>query len=194
MNPYHFARWTRSTIVPSIADLTAPTLAEVTAGVEINGDTLLAGLDVARTTESVDAGLWHSDIHGTRPGRYAFSSPTLRGRRAKAGSTEPLWSLAVYRARGFLVVRRGVLATDAWGSGDVVETLDFRYGKRTVIASADTAVTFEVPLFVTGECDQAVIDAEGGGGGEPGLLSVDDETGAPIDDEFSDEILAESSA
>ena len=185
MKPYHFARSHRVAVCPAIADITQPTLAEVVAGVDVSGDVVLTGLNLTRTTESVGAGLWRDRFQGTRPGRASMGSQSLVGRRSRPGSLEQLWDLAVFGSHHFLVVRRGVPPAVAWSPGQSLETFDFRFGQRSTIGSQDGAVVYEVPVFVTAQFDDAVLDG--------GQLTIDDEAGNPIEDETGDDLLAEAS-
>lgn len=159
MTAYVHPRWTRLAILPTVNNLSAPTLAEIAAGHDVSADVLLDGLAIQRDTSSVDATMWASRLEVDRPTRYSVPA-SLTGIRRLAGETETLWSLAVdFKSSGVLIVRRGIPRGTAWVAGQVVEALLFRYGKRTVLPSDAGPVLFRVPLLVSDDRDEAVLAA-----------------------------------
>lgn len=158
MIPYHFARNTKVVIAPAVADMTAPTVAEIAAGTDIGSDLLIGGIELVRSQIEIPVEPWHGPFHGSRLGAYRIDGAALSGRRSRQGSSEVLWDLAVFRSRGFLIVRTGIRHTVAWTVGDDVEVFDFRFGKRTMTPN-DGAATYTVPIAISAEEDAAVVAA-----------------------------------
>lgn len=160
MPAYPFEEHTRVAILPTIADLTAPTLAEIAAGVDITCDLTKDGLSLERSTETVSRTPWHKLLLAEDPGRYGAGGARLKARRYTQGSDEVLWDAAVFRTSAFMVVRRGILYAVPWAAGQLVEAVGFRYGKRaTVSSAANVNVSFVVPILVHDDEDEAVVAA-----------------------------------
>lgn len=157
--PFH--AHTRVALASAIADLGAPTVAELAGSIDIACDLTQDGLDLAKSTGSAEVTRWASRFAGRRPTRYEFSRPELVGFRFSPPDSEVLWDAAVFRAVKFLVVRRGLDVDTAWAAGQKVETYRFMFGKRTVAPSdSDDLTTFSVPLFILDDDDEAVVDDE----------------------------------
>lgn len=151
--------YTRVAILPAVANLAAPTLDEIGDGVDITCDLTADGLRLPRSTATQDATPWRGPLEIERPTRVNMAGSSLQGYRFRL-EAEVLWDAAVFKARGFLVVRRSMPFDTGWAATQVVEALDFRFGKRTTADTAsDAMVTFTVPIFVTAEEDEAVIAA-----------------------------------
>lgn len=160
MTKYVFDGKTRVGLIPALYNIDAPTLVELAAGTDISCDLTSGGLRLAKTTEFLDASPWKGDALSTRIGHYGFAGPSLEGYRFTPPDTELLWDLAVFRAEMFMVVRRGVDTEQPWADGDLVETYEIRFGKRSVYDSGvDTPVTFTVPIAIVDDSDQAVVTA-----------------------------------
>ncbi len=158
MSSYPFEEFTRVVLVPSIANLAAPTLDEIDAGIDITCDLTKDGLAVGRTTEGIERARWPSLLIGEDPGRYSFDQPTLKGKRRTQDDVEPFYDACIYRGSSFLVVRRGLPYEHYFDGGQVVEAVSFRFGHRTTAPSAaNTTVTFTVRLFVNADNDAAVL-------------------------------------
>lgn len=164
MTTYPFEEHHRVVLVDSLANVHTPTLAELAGGLDITCDLTKDGLDLRRNTEGIARERWHSVLLGQDPGRYGFDSPTLKARRYTQGSDEHLWDAAQLDVQKFLVIRRGILYATAWDVGQKVEVIRFRFGQRTTGPStANTNVTFTVPLFVDLDDDEASTAAAGAG-------------------------------
>lgn len=156
MTFYVPARWTRIAIVPTVVNLSAPTMAELAAGQVINSDVGLDGLSIDRDTEYTDRTPWASPLEVKGITRYSVDVE-VSGFRRTQGLTETLWGLCVFKTQSVLVVRRGRPAGLAWAAGQVVETFLFRYGKRNTVGSTGGAVSFSCPLMVSDDRDDAVV-------------------------------------
>lgn len=180
MNKYPFDAWTRVAFPPAVADISAPTIDELTAVVDdyyldvyteeyigelawaydLNAELALDGLVLPKVTESVDATPWKGGLQQERPTRYGIRGARLEGFRRKPPAIEVLWEGARFKEQRVLVIRRGVRWSVDWTAGDKVEVYRVIIGKRFVAPSAaSAATTFTVPLFVTAEDDDAVLVA-----------------------------------
>jgi hypothetical protein len=146
-------------VVSAVSNLEQPTVAELDGGTDISGDLIIDGLQIERSQETEDATPWRGPNAVTRPTRYGFSSAELIGKRSTQGGSEALWTLASYRASAVLVVRYGVPQVSAWAVGQVLETFQFAWGKRSVVASSAGAVLFRVPIHISEDHDDAVVVA-----------------------------------
>jgi hypothetical protein len=149
---------TRVALVPAINNIAVPSLAEISAGVDITCDLTADGLRLTRSTATIDVTPWAGDLVIEEPTRRAFSGASLTGFRFLDPDDEILYPRCVFKTSSFLVVRRGVPFEDVWGSGDVVEALGFIFGDRTTADTAqDALATFTVPIFVNVQNDAAVV-------------------------------------
>lgn len=159
MKPYVYEQHHRVALLTTLTNENAPTVAELNAGVVISAELARDGLDIRRTTNSVSRAKWRAQLAAEAPGKYRVAA-SLTGFRARPGvEAERLWgACSQYRSTGILVVRRGVLWSQPWAVGDVVEVLRFRWGKRSTLPSADNeAVKFSVPLLVDADADAAPV-------------------------------------
>lgn len=145
--------------VPSIANPSAPTVAELNAGTDLTPFLTPDGLvGFEPTTASVDNAKLNSTFDTQQPGRASWSGTLLRFFRQTG--TDTVRNTLV---RGFvtnIVVRRGgVLGSTAWTTGQTVEVYPVACGQRRTLAPAANEVEkYEVPLFITTQPnDSAVI-------------------------------------
>lgn len=109
--------------VPTIASIAGPTVAELTAGVDLDGRLRPDGLSTPSETGRIDNSKLRSTFSTEIAGRRAFGGLTVtyvRGPESDTEATEVETAL-IYRAVGFLVIRRNKLATEEWAVGDKVE-------------------------------------------------------------------------
>lgn len=148
----------RLVIRPTVNDLAAPTLAEITGGTEVTADLTAEGLTTQRETRTVDRTPWRGRQAVEAPDRWTTRG-TIRGYRFQPDFSEVLWDLAgSFGQEAVAVARHGVPSDQPWQVGDRVETLRFRWGKRTLLPpTRNTATIFEVPLLVIEDHDDAVV-------------------------------------
>lgn len=130
--------------VPSVADKSAPTTTELTAGVDLTAFFPKDGLNPAITQNSVDtsslADVFDTAVPGTEGGDIPL---TLQ----RDNVTDTAWDHFTRDLDEFLVVRRGPLASDAFAIGDNVEVYDFISQHPQPNQTATNAVdTFTVTL------------------------------------------------
>lgn len=147
MSKYPFEEYTRVSWVPTIADISAPTAAELDAGTVITCDLTKDGLNPGGSTSGVDSAGLCSRVDSQIAGSVSYGF-TLRGFRYNDGNDD-FWDLVDWGDAGHLVVRRGYDYDTAWTSGQPVEVYKGQFGEPTPAASAsNTMQTFEVSLFV----------------------------------------------
>jgi hypothetical protein len=147
----------RITICSTIADISAPTVAELNAGTMISGMIPHDGLGISHETASISRTRWYSNSEIEAPSRYKITM-LLKGYRHIADADNVLWNLfPTFRAHKYVVVRRGPDTTTAWAAGNVVEVYEFYQGKRT--PDTAQASSFTVPLFVAADNDDATVAA-----------------------------------
>lgn len=142
-----------------IADISAPTVAELTPGVDITCDLTPDGLSLGGSTSGVNGETLCKRLDAMTPGKVSFS-PSLKGYRFTPPDTELLWDLAVHGDEGFLVVRRGLDIATAIAATDEVEVYHAQFGEPTMDNSAsDTNTTFTVGLFFSDFDQKAIVAA-----------------------------------
>lgn len=110
----------RVTWALTIANVAAPTVAELNAGTTLEQQYLTPkGLSIKPKTGTVDTSKLGSTFNTGASGRREFDIELEVTR--KFGVTDVGWNLFAYRSDGYVVVRRNRLATAAWTIADTVE-------------------------------------------------------------------------
>jgi hypothetical protein len=138
------------------AVIASPTVAELNAGTALDPYITPDGLDISVTTGKVDVGNVGSTFTLQRVGRKTPSIALTCHHDATSGSTDPAWSILVYRALGFLAVRMGIDKTTAWATGQgaggttgMVSVFPVEVGQDSAVKPApDTTFDFTVDLTV----------------------------------------------
>lgn len=145
---YPFEEKTRVSWVTTIADIAAPTVAELGAGTDITCFLTKDGLNPGGSTNGVDAGTLCNRIDGQVAGSVSYQA-TLKGYRYTPVADDDFWDLAVYGTAGHLVVRRGIAHDTAWAAAQKLEVYKSQMGEPIPASSAANAMqTFEVSLFI----------------------------------------------
>jgi hypothetical protein len=142
----------RVSSVPSIANINAPTTAELNAGTQL--DTLITPdglIGFEADTASVDNAKLSSTFNTQQPGRASWNNTALRMYRQTG--TDVVRNTMVRNYTTNIVVRRGgVASTVAWGAGQNVEVYPVACGQRKILPPEANAVEkYEVPLFITAQ-------------------------------------------
>lgn len=154
---FPFEERTRVSLVPTISDISAPTVTELDAGVDITCFLTKDGLNPGGSTNGVDAGSLCNRIDSQVAGSVSYSF-TLRGFRFD--SDDDFWDAAAYGTPTHVVVRRGPAHDAAWADGQPVEVYRGQMGEKIPAASAaNTMQTFEVSIFVEDADLDAVVAA-----------------------------------
>lgn len=138
----------------TMANPLTPTTAEVTAGIPLESFITPDGLNVAITTDEVDASSIASNQYQTIPGRKK-GAITLTFKNQ--GESNPPFTTFAGRPDGFLVIRYGLASTQAYASAQKVWVFPARASDRAPIApAANEMLKFQVPMNVTGTISEAV--------------------------------------
>lgn len=141
----------RVAFVPTINSLSAPTVAELEAGTDLSPRLTPDGVAISADTGSIDATKLNSTANSAKAGRRSFSVSVTYTRGSAVEEVEIETSL-VYRAVGFLVVRRDIAYSTAWAAAQKVEIYPVEVGEPNPAPPApDSLQNVEVPMMVTGE-------------------------------------------
>lgn len=135
--------------VPTIANLSAPTTTEITAGDDLQTVITADGLvGFEPETAEVDTSGLHSTFDTKGPGRASFSGTMLRFK--KQSGTDVAYDTMPRGTEGFIVIRRYVPQATAWTTGDKVGVYPIACGEtRELPPEANTVARFEVPTMIT---------------------------------------------
>lgn len=144
----------RVAFTPAVADISAPTVAELNAGTELAADWITPdGLNIAPSTEGRDTSTLGSTYTTMRAGRRSFEN-SITFYRADPPAADTAYDLLTFRAEGFLVVRRSQPNETAWTVGDDVEVYPVECGEAQLSTPAPNATqTVTVPFYVHQEPD-----------------------------------------
>jgi hypothetical protein len=136
-------------LVPTIANMAAPTTTEIAAGTEL---TKLVTFDGMIGFEADTAYAESTPIDGKydtmMPDRVSFSNPALRLK--KQTGTDTAHITMVYGYAAYLVIRRDVDSATAIASGDKVEVYQIACGEtKRLNVEKNTVARYEVPLGFT---------------------------------------------
>jgi uncharacterized membrane protein (DUF441 family) len=140
--------------VPTIVNKAAPTLAELNAGIELGMRLLPDGLATPSDTGEVDNSKLSSTFSTAVPGRRSFSGVMVKYVRGPVSDTvaTAVEAALVYRALGYLVIRRDKVGTLAWAASDKVEVYPVQLKQPNPDSPApDTLQAVEVGMTVTAE-------------------------------------------
>lgn len=141
--------------VPSIANINAPTVAELNAGTKLEDRVTPDGLvGLEPETAAIDTSSLDSTFNTNIPGRISMGSPLLRMKKQHA-STDTVYNTMVYDYRTNIVVRRDTTSSTAWTVGDKVEVYPVACGEvRNLPPEANSLHKYEVPLMPTAVWNQ----------------------------------------
>jgi hypothetical protein len=130
----------------SIANISAPTVAELNAGLSITSQITSDGLEGWEADQArVDNTSLASTTDTERMGRDKLASPMIRFKRQKP--TDTIRSTVVKGTMGFIVIRRSVAQATAWAAGDEVQVVPVEAGRRRDLKpEANTMDRFEIPF------------------------------------------------
>jgi hypothetical protein len=136
--------------VPSITNIAAPTVAELTAGVSLEERLTPDGLNISFDTSMIDNSALNSTYNTEQVGRSKVTT-TLKYKKGAVGTTDDVSDALIFRAVGFLVVRRGMDSATAFAATQKVEVYPAQCGRPNPDAPAPNAIqTVTVQLGSTG--------------------------------------------
>jgi hypothetical protein len=109
--------------VPTIVNIAAPTVVELTAGTALEGRLLPDGLARPSDTARVDNSKMASTFNTNIAGRRTFDGLMVKYVRGPSTDTAALAveTALVYKAEGYLVIRSNIVSTTAWTAAQKVE-------------------------------------------------------------------------
>ena len=158
---YPFEEFTRVAWLPAVADLSAPTTAEIAAGTELSCLLTRDGLSPNLTTNGVDGGSLCDRFDAQTAGSVS-ASPTLKFWRFDPTDSpgDEAWDLVNWGDSGALIIRRGIRVSVAWAASQAVEAYAGQFGEPQPLASAaNTNQSFEVGLFISAVDQKAIVSA-----------------------------------
>lgn len=141
----------RVTWAATIANIAAPTTAELNAGTALESLITPDGLDISSDTAAVDTSALNSTFTTNSAGRRSYDIKLTFKRQTP---TDTALNLLPYRTSGYLVVRRTVAATTAWTASQKAEVYPVQTGEASFIKPAANEVAkFESMMFLTADAN-----------------------------------------
>ena len=140
---------TRVTWMPACANIAAPTVAELNAGILLNSIITPDGLvGFEATTADVDTAALDSEYDTVGVGRDSFSGTMFRLKKQTTGDTT-YTTIGAKGVAGFVAIRRDVPVTTAWTALQLVEVYPAYTGRRRNLSPEKNAVRkYEVPIKI----------------------------------------------
>lgn len=137
--------------VTSIANINAPTAAELAAGFDWTQRLTPDGLKTDPTTADVDTSSLASQFNTNQPGRRSYACEITFKRGSTPTEDQPYSTLS-YNTAGYLVVRRGLPFATAFTAGDRVEVYPSTASEpQNVAPAANEVLKVTVELKVTSD-------------------------------------------
>ena len=137
--------------VTSIANINAPTAAELNAGSDWTQRLTPDGLKTDPTTADVDTSSLASQFTTNQPGRRSYSCEITFKRGSTPTEDQPYTTLS-YNTAGYLAVRRGTAYATAFATGDRVEVYPVTAAEpQNVAPAANEVLKVTVELKVTSD-------------------------------------------
>ncbi|HWB36619.1 MAG TPA: hypothetical protein VHA75_11400 [Rugosimonospora sp.] len=143
-----------------IADITAPTVAELEAGLELSYRVTRDGVEGWEAqTGNIDTTPVSSDQDTGNAGRITRSGPALTFKKKTTSDTA--YTTMVYLEEGFIVMRRYIDTSTAWTAGQGCEVYPVQCGETILLPKDDSrAERFKVPYTITSRAElRAVVAA-----------------------------------
>ncbi|TXS35355.1 hypothetical protein EAO77_36890 [Streptomyces sp. t39] len=139
---------TRVAWASSLANLAAPSLAELGAAQELTDRITPDGLKIDPSTADVDTGSLASKFDTKEVGRVGYETELTFKRGTTTQEDWPYQNLT-YGVHGVLIVRRGIDVETAWTAGQQVETYPVVCGERANVSpAANEVMKFNSPIKV----------------------------------------------
>jgi hypothetical protein len=137
--------------VPAIANIAAPTVAELNAGVDLSGLMTPDGLvGFEPDTGDVDNSKINSTFSTVSAGRVSFSGTLIR--LIKQTGTDTVYNTLVYGFATNIVVRRDITSATAWATSQAVEVYPVQCGEiRNLAPEANSVHKYEVFTKITSQ-------------------------------------------
>jgi len=140
---------TRIYSVPTIANINAPTVAELNAGTDLSSLVTADGLEGFQAdTAPVDTTAINSTYNTTLPGRITLDGNTLTLK--KQTGTDTVYNTFVHSYATNIVIRRDVTSSTAWTAAQKVEVYPGQCGQKKDMPPAPNEIhKYQVIFFVS---------------------------------------------
>ncbi|MEV5347203.1 hypothetical protein [Streptomyces achromogenes] len=140
---------TRVAWLSTVANINAPTVAELSAGADYTKRITPDGLKTDPSTADVDTSSLASTYDTKTVGRVGMDVELTFKRGDTVQDDAPFTTLK-YGVSGFLVIRRGIPYTTAWATGQKVEVYPITCGEpQNSAPAANEVMKFVSPMKVT---------------------------------------------
>lgn len=151
----------RVSYVPTIANIAAPTVAELNAGTILTSQLIPTGLEGFEPTQAgVDNTSLASTFDTQKAGRLSFSTPGLIFK--KQDGTDTIFNLLTAGTAGFVVVRaNGVLTGTAYAASQFMRVFPGECGEAYMVGlgEANSLERFRLPWFITAQPNFRAVSA-----------------------------------
>lgn len=146
--------------VPTVVNISAPTVAEITAGTDLTGHLTRDGLATPSSGSTTDVSDASSRQNKRAAGSFGGDDWTVTLYRDDVAGNDTAWALLVRDLAGFIVIRRFGGSDVAVAAAQKVEVAPIVVISRQMANIADnTSVTFTANLAITDEYDDAGVVA-----------------------------------
>jgi hypothetical protein len=150
---------TKVAFATTIADVSAPTVAELTAAKDWTERVTPDGLNVPATTADVDNSSLASTFDTKKAGRRGFA-PEITFKRGDNATDDEPWTTLTYQTTGFLVIRRILPWDTDFAEDQEVEVYPVECGERNSIPPAPNEVAkFTSPMKMTADANTSAVVA-----------------------------------
>lgn len=140
--------------VPTIADISEPTVTELNAGTPLEERLTAAGLEgFEPSTTRIDNTSLKSKFGTTVPGRTNFGEMGLLLKKNSTTDT-PFTTLSTKGVTGYIVIRDGEDSDAAWAADDIVAVYPIITGEFAWVREPDNILRYRVPIGLSAAPDQ----------------------------------------
>jgi hypothetical protein len=145
---------TRVAWITAIANINAPSVAELNAGTLLHDIMTIDGLmGFQAETQPVPSTPLSGVFDTEQPGSVQVKGNAVRLKKQNANpGTDAIFNLLAPKTLGFVAIRKSLAAATAWASGQLAQIYPAATGYETYLAlERDTLERYEIPIFITGQ-------------------------------------------
>lgn len=145
---------TRVAYVPTIANIAAPTVAELNAGMLLQSTLTASGLaGFAPDTAKVDTSSLASTFNTAVNGKSSFDGTQLTLK--KQTGTDTIHDTLVRGTTGYIVIRRSIAESTAWATSQKVSVYPIECGETVYMDPEENTVErYTIPLTISSSPNQ----------------------------------------
>lgn len=146
---------TRAAFVTAIANIAAPTVAELNAGILLQSTLVASGLaGFAPDTAKVDTSSLASTFNTAVNGKTSFDGTQLTFKK-QIGTDTIHDTLAIKGTAGFIVIRRSIAESTAWATSQKVSVYPVECGEVVYMDPEENTVErYTIPLTISSAPNQ----------------------------------------